>query len=34
VLGLPDEQARGLSSMYDLTFVSESGLAGHLANLV
>jgi len=34
VLGLPDEQARGLSSMYDLTFVSESGLADHLASLI
>jgi hypothetical protein len=34
VLGLPEEQAKGLSSMYDLTFVSESGLAGHLDSLL
>lgn len=31
VLGLPDEQASGLSSMYELTFVNERGLAEHLA---
>jgi len=31
VLGLPDEQASGLSSMYELTFLNERGLAEHLA---
>lgn len=30
VAGLPDDQANGLSSMYDLTFVSEQGLRPHL----
>lgn len=34
VLGLPDEQASGLSSMYDLTFVSEKGLPAHVAGLL
>lgn len=34
VAGLPDEQANGLSSMYDLTLVSERGLKAHLASLV
>lgn len=33
VLGLSEEQANGLSSMYELTFVNESGLAGHLARI-
>lgn len=32
-LGLNDEQAAGLSSMYELSFVSPSGLQGHLAKL-
>ncbi|HEY9194250.1 MAG TPA: hypothetical protein VIO81_15380 [Methyloversatilis sp.] len=30
-LGLDDEQAAGLSSMYELSFVSPTGLTGHLA---
>lgn len=30
-LGLDDEQAAGLSSMYELSFVSPTGLPGHLA---
>lgn len=34
VLGLPDDQASGLSSMYDLTFVSEKGLMPHVARLL
>jgi len=34
VLGLPDEQASGLSSMYDLSFVNERGLAEHFARLL
>lgn len=34
VLGLPDDQASGLSSMYDLTFVSEKGLIPHVASLL
>jgi hypothetical protein len=34
VLGLPDDQASGLSSMYDLTFVSEKGLIPHVARLL
>lgn len=34
VLGLPDEQASGLSSMYDLAFVNERGLSDHLARLL
>ncbi len=33
VLGLPAEQASGLSSMYDLTFVNEHGLTPHLTTL-
>jgi len=33
IAGLPDEQAGGLSSMYDLTLVSERGLKAHLATL-
>lgn len=32
-LGLGDEQAAGLSSMYELTFVNPTGLQGHLAKL-
>ena len=32
-LGLSDEQAAGLSSMYELSFVSPTGLQGHLAKL-
>jgi len=32
-LGLGDEQAAGLSSMYELSFVSPTGLQGHLAKL-
>jgi len=34
VVGLSDEQGRGLSSMYDLTFVGESGLGLHLGRVV
>jgi hypothetical protein len=34
VIGLPDVQASGLSSMYDLTFVSERGLNAQLARLL
>ena len=34
VLGLPDEQASGLSSMYDLTFVNEQSLTPHLMKLI
>lgn len=34
VLGLPDDQASGLSSMYDLTFVSEKSLIPHVARLL
>jgi predicted nucleic acid-binding Zn-ribbon protein len=30
----PDEMARGLSAMYDLSFVSERGLSQHLARLL
>ena len=30
---LSDEQAAGLSGMYELTFVSPTGLAPHLAKL-
>ncbi len=33
VAGLSDEHARGLSAMYDLSFVSESGLLAHLGSL-
>ncbi len=32
-LGLGDEQAAGLSSMYELTFVNPTGLKDHLAKL-
>ncbi len=34
IAGLPDQQASGLTSMYDLTLVSEQGLRAHLASLV
>ena len=34
VVGLSEEQGRGLSSMYDLTFVGESGLGPHLGRVV
>ncbi|EXI65637.1 MAG: hypothetical protein AW08_03008 [Candidatus Accumulibacter adjunctus] len=34
VAGLEDEMARGLSAMYDLSFVSERGLSQHLARLL
>ncbi|MCP5279113.1 MAG: hypothetical protein H6935_12235 [Thiobacillus sp.] len=34
VAGLPDDQAAGLGSMYDLTFVNEQGLRAHLQSLV
>jgi hypothetical protein len=34
VLGLPDEQASGLSSMYDLSFVNEQGLTAHLERML
>lgn len=33
VVGLSDEHAKGLSAMYDLSFVSERDLAMHLARL-
>jgi hypothetical protein len=33
IAGLPDEQANGLTSMYDVTLVSERGLKTHLASL-
>lgn len=33
IAGLSDEQASGLTSMYDLTLVSERGLKAHLASL-
>jgi translation elongation factor EF-1beta len=33
VAGLPDDQAKGLSSMYGLSFVNEQGLSSHLASL-
>lgn len=34
VAGLPEDQASGLTSMYDITLVSERGLKAHLATLV
>lgn len=34
VAGLPDEQANGLTSMYDITLTNERGLPAHLASLV
>jgi hypothetical protein len=34
VAGLPGDQASGLSSMYDLTFVNEQDLRPHLERLV
>lgn len=34
VAGLPEDQAVGLGSMYDLTFVNESGLRRHLESLI
>jgi len=34
VLGLSDDQASGLSSMYDLSFVSEKGLPAHVSRLL
>lgn len=34
VLGLSEDQANGLTSMYDLTFVSEKGLIPHVARLL
>lgn len=33
VSGLPEDQATGLTSMYDLTFVNEQGLKSHLTTL-
>ena len=33
ITGLSDENAKAFSAMYDLTFVSERGLAGHLGRL-
>lgn len=33
IAGLEDEMTRGLSAMYDLTFVSERGLTPHLGRL-
>lgn len=33
ITGLGDEHAKGLTAMYDLTFVSERELAAHLARL-
>lgn len=33
VAGLAEEQAKGLSSMYEITLVSEKGLKAHLATL-
>jgi hypothetical protein len=33
-LGLPEDQATGLSSMYDLTFVNERGLLPHVSRLL
>jgi len=34
VTGLSDEQAAGLSSMYELSFVNPAGLASHVARLL
>jgi len=34
VLSLPEDQASGLTSMYDLTFVSEKGLIPHVTRLL
>jgi hypothetical protein len=34
VAGLPNEQASGLTSMYDITLTNELGLKAHLASLV
>lgn len=34
VAGLPDDQANGLSSMYDITLVSEKGVKAYLASLM
>ncbi|HYN78766.1 MAG TPA: hypothetical protein VES73_13365 [Lamprocystis sp. (in: g-proteobacteria)] len=34
VAGLPDDQASGLSSMYDITLTSERGLKAHLASMI
>jgi hypothetical protein len=34
VAGLTDEQASGLTSMYDITLTSERGIRSHLASLV
>ena len=33
IAGLSDDNAKAFSAMYDLTFVSEQGLAGHLGRL-
>ncbi len=33
IVGLSDEHAKGLSAMYDLSFVSERELATHLTRL-
>jgi hypothetical protein len=33
IADLPDEHAKGLTAMYDLTFVSERGLLSHLSSL-
>lgn len=34
VTGLSDDQAAGLSSMYELSFVNHTGLASHVASLI
>jgi len=34
VFGLSQEQARGMSSMYDLTFVNENGLTDYMQSIV
>ncbi len=33
ITGLSDEHAKGLTAMYDLTFVNERELAAHLSRL-
>jgi hypothetical protein len=34
VAGLPEDQAKGLTSMYDITLTNEAGVKGHLASLM
>lgn len=34
VFGLSDEQAKGMTSMYDLTFVNETSLIEHIENVI